>query len=67
MIIILILGYTTGYVSTLALIAASSLEHNPKLEGRRENVDIAATLGDSCIVLGLAVGAFSSFGVQAMV
>ena len=67
MIIILIMGYTTGYVATLALLAVSSLEHNPKLKGRREDVDVAATLGGSFIILGLALGALSSFGVQAMI
>ena len=67
MIIVLIMGYTTGYLSTAALLAVSSLEHNPRLKGRREDVDVAATLGGSCMILGLAFGALSSFGVQAMI
>ena len=66
MIIILTMGYTVGYVSSRALLAVSSLEHNHRLKGRREDVDIAATLGGSCMILGLALGALSSFGVQAM-
>ncbi|KAF8132027.1 nucleoside transporter-domain-containing protein [Boletus edulis] len=66
MIIMLTMGYTTGYVSAVALLAVSSLEHNPRLGGRREDVDVAATLGGSCMILGLALGSLSSFGVQAM-
>lgn len=66
MIILLTMGFTNGYVSTLALLAVSSLEHNPRLRGRREDVDVAATLGGSFVIVGLAFGAFSSFGVQAM-
>ena len=61
------MGYTTGYLSTAALLAVSSLEHNPRLKGRREDVDVAATLGGSCMILGLAFGALSSFGVQVMI
>ena len=67
LIIMLTMGYTTGYVATQALLAVSSLEHNPRLKGRREDVDVAATLGGSCMILGLALGALSSFGVQAMI
>ena len=67
MTIMLIMGYTTGYVATLAVLAVSSLEHNPRLKGRREDVDVAATLGGSFIILGLAFGALSSFGIQAMI
>ena len=61
------MGYTDGYVVTLALLAVSSLEHNPRLMGRREDVDVAATLGGSFIILGLSLGALSSFGIQAMI
>ena len=67
MVIMLAMGYTTGHVSTLALLAVSSVEHNPALKGRREDVDVAAMLGGFFIMLGLAVGSLSSFGVQAMV
>ena len=67
MVIVLIMGYSTGYVSTMALLAVSSLENNPRLKGRREDVDVAATLGGSCMILGLATGSLSSFGVQAMI
>jgi equilibrative nucleoside transporter 1/2/3 len=67
MIIVLTMGYTTGYVISQGLLSVSSLEHNPRLKGRREDVDVAATLGGSCMMLGLALGALSSFGVQAMI
>ncbi|KAF8554812.1 hypothetical protein OG21DRAFT_1522187 [Imleria badia] len=67
MIIMLTMGYTNGYVATISMLAVSSLEHNPRLKGRREDVDVAATLGGSFLILGLAVGALSSFGVQAMI
>lgn len=67
MMLLLAMGYTNGYVSSLALLAASSLEHNPRLEGRREDVDVAATLGLACLNVGLASGALSSFGIQTMI
>ncbi|KAG8218815.1 nucleoside transporter-domain-containing protein [Butyriboletus roseoflavus] len=66
MIILLTMGYTNGYVSTLATLAVSSLEHNSRLKGRREDVDVAATLSGFSVTVGLASGALSSFGVQAM-
>ncbi|KAF8547949.1 hypothetical protein OG21DRAFT_1423952 [Imleria badia] len=65
MLIVLTMGYTNGYVATLALLAVSSLKHNPRLH--REDVDVAGTLGGSCIAFGLTVGALCSFGVQAMI
>jgi equilibrative nucleoside transporter 1/2/3 len=67
MIIMLTMGYTAGYVISLGLLAVSSLEHNPRLKGRREDVDVAATLGGSFVILGLALGALLSFGVQTMI
>ncbi|KAI9573178.1 nucleoside transporter-domain-containing protein [Boletus coccyginus] len=67
MIIILTIGYTGGYVASLALLAVSSLEHNPRLKGRREDVDVAATLGGSFLILGSSLGAICSFGVEAMI
>lgn len=67
MTILLTMGYTNGVVSTLALLAVSSLENNPRLEGRSEDVDVAATLGAAFVNVGLASGALSSFGVQTMI
>ncbi|KAN0081526.1 Nucleoside transporter domain containing protein [Tylopilus felleus] len=67
MLIMLIMGYSTGYVAALTVLAVSSLEHNPRLEGRREDVDVAAALYGSCMILGLALGSLSSFGVLALI
>lgn len=63
MFILLTMGYTNGFVSSIATLTVSSLEHNPRLEGRRENVDIAATLAGYFAIVGLASGALCSFGV----
>ncbi|KIJ70470.1 hypothetical protein HYDPIDRAFT_78688 [Hydnomerulius pinastri MD-312] len=67
MLILLAFGITNGYVSSLAMLAAPSLELNPRLKGRREDVDTAATLGGFFIIVGLAIGAFFSFGVRAAI
>ncbi|KAF9222057.1 hypothetical protein BS17DRAFT_232536 [Gyrodon lividus] len=67
MFILLAMGYTNGYVSSLCMLAASSLEHNPRLKGRREDVDVAAMMGGSFVTTGLAVGALFSFGVRAVI
>lgn len=60
-------GWSNGYVSSLCMMAAPSLEHNPRLKGRREDVDVAATIASFCLVSGLAVGSLASFGVRAVV
>lgn len=67
MAILLTMGYTNGFVACQATLAVSSLEHNPGLKRRREDVDVAATLGGSFAIVGLASGALCSFGVQAMI
>ncbi|KAH0835950.1 nucleoside transporter-domain-containing protein [Lanmaoa asiatica] len=67
MIILLTMGYTNGFVSSMATLTVSSLEHNPRLKGRREDVDVAATLGGSFAIVGLASGALCSFVIQAMI
>ncbi|KAI6105461.1 nucleoside transporter-domain-containing protein [Pisolithus sp. B1] len=66
MFILLALGLSNGYVFTLSLLAASSLQHNPRLRGYGD-VDIVATLCALAIVLGLAVGSLLSFGVRAAI
>ncbi|KAH7916678.1 nucleoside transporter-domain-containing protein [Hygrophoropsis aurantiaca] len=60
-------GLTNGYVSTLCMLGAPSLEHNPRLKGRREDVDVAATLASFGIISGLAIGSFTSFAVRAVI
>ena len=67
MFILLIFGLSNGYVSSLCMMAAPSVEHNPRLKGRLEDVDVAATVASFCLVGGLAVGSFGSFGVRAAV
>lgn len=64
MFILLTFGWSNGYISTLAIIASASLEHNPRLKGRREDVDVAATVASFCLVGGLTVGSLNSFAVR---
>lgn len=65
MLILLAFGFSNGYVTSIGMIAAPSIEHNPQLKGRREDVDVAATLGSFSIVGGLALGSLVSFAVRA--
>jgi solute carrier family 29 (equilibrative nucleoside transporter), member 1/2/3 len=67
MLILLVFGISNGYVSSLCMMAAPSVEHNPRLKGRVEDVDVAATVGSFCLVGGLAVGSFASFAVRGAV
>lgn len=67
MLILLTFGLSNGYVSSLCMMAAPSVEHNPHLKGRVEDVDVAATVASFCLVGGLAVGSFASFAVRAAV
>ena len=67
MFILLVFGLSNGYVSSLCMMSAPSVEHNPRLKGRLEDVDVAATVASFCLVGGLAVGSFMSFGVRAAV
>lgn len=64
MLIMLIFGLSNGYVSSLCIMSASSLEHNPKLGGRRDDVDVAATVASFFLVGGLALGSTVSFAVR---
>lgn len=48
-------------------MSASSLEHNPRLNGRAEDIDVAATVTSFCLVGGLVLGSVSSFAVEAMI
>lgn len=60
-------GWSNGYVSSLCMMSAPSLEHNPRLRGRVEDVDIAATIASFCLVGGLALGSIASFAVRAAI
>lgn len=67
MLLVGALGLSSGYVSTLCMLGASSLEHNPRLRQRREDVPIASTVAGFCLIVGLAIGGFGSFGVRAII
>ncbi|KAK7471010.1 hypothetical protein VKT23_002424 [Stygiomarasmius scandens] len=67
MLILLAFGISNGYVSTMGLMSASSLEHNPRLKGRVELVDVAATVSQFCLVGGLVLGSIASFPVRGAV
>jgi equilibrative nucleoside transporter 1/2/3 len=64
MLILLACGLSCGYVSTMCIMSAASLEHNPRLKGKKEDVDVAATVASFFLVGGLAVGALMSFAVR---
>lgn len=49
------------------MMSAPSLEHNPRLKGRKEDVDVAATVASFCLVGGLALGSVANFAVRAAV
>lgn len=67
MVILCLFGLSNGYVSSLCLMSASSLEHNPKLKGKTEDVDVAATVSSFCLVGGLALGSIFSFAVEGLI
>lgn len=67
MLLLCALGVSNGYVSTLCMLGAPSLEHNKRLNGRQEDVDVASTVAAFCLIVGLAVGGFASFGVRAII
>jgi solute carrier family 29 (equilibrative nucleoside transporter), member 1/2/3 len=64
-LLLTLFGLSNGYVMSLCMMAAPSLEHNKKL--RRGNVEIAATIVQFCLIVGLSTGSMSSFGVRAAV
>ncbi|GLB33476.1 putative nucleoside transporter [Lyophyllum shimeji] len=64
MLILFAFGLSNGYVSSLCMMAAPSLEHNPRLKGRKDDVDVAATVASFSIVGGLAIGSIASFVVR---
>jgi solute carrier family 29 (equilibrative nucleoside transporter), member 1/2/3 len=67
MMLLFAFGLTNGYVSSMCLMSAPSLEHNPRLKGRKEDVDLAAPIASFCIVGGLVIGSILSFIVRAIV
>ncbi|KAI0269290.1 nucleoside transporter-domain-containing protein [Gloeopeniophorella convolvens] len=67
MVLLFAFGVTNGYVSSMCMMSAPSLEHNPRLKGRKEDVDLAAPIASFCIVGGLVIGSIFSFIVRAIV
>lgn len=67
MLLVTALGLSNGYVSTLCMLGVSSLEHNLRLRQRREDVATASTVAGFCLMVGLAIGGFGSFGVRAAI
>lgn len=67
MVILLAFGWTNGYISSSCMMAAPSLEHNPRLKGRAEDVDVAATVASFCLAAGLATGGIASFAVKSII
>jgi equilibrative nucleoside transporter 1/2/3 len=67
LLILFAFGWSNGYVASLCMMSAPSLEHNPRLKGRKEEVDVAATIVSFCAIFGLALGSLASFGVSALV
>ncbi|KAG6833854.1 hypothetical protein H0H87_011788 [Tephrocybe sp. NHM501043] len=67
MLILFALGASNGYVSSLCMMSAPSLNHNPRLKGRKEDVDVAATVASFALVGGLALGSVASFAVRAAI
>ncbi|PFH52589.1 hypothetical protein AMATHDRAFT_139820 [Amanita thiersii Skay4041] len=67
MLILLAFGISNGYVSLMCLMSAPSIEHNPRLKGRTEDIDTVATVTNFSLVGGLFVGSAASFGMKAAI
>ncbi|EPQ59608.1 delayed-early response protein/equilibrative nucleoside transporter [Gloeophyllum trabeum ATCC 11539] len=66
-LLLLLFGLSNGYVCSMGMMSAASLEHNRRLRGRKEDVDVAATVASFCLVAGLVLGSAASFGVRSAV
>ena len=57
------IAWPNGYVATLGLIPAASLEHYPRLKlyDRKEYVNVLTTIVSFCLVNGLSVGSLIGF------
>ncbi|TRM68483.1 nucleoside transporter-domain-containing protein [Schizophyllum amplum] len=64
MLLLFLFAMSNGFVSSSCMMAAPSLEHNARLRGRKEDVDVAATVATFCLVGGLALGSIASFVVR---
>ncbi|KAF8639859.1 hypothetical protein AX17_001114 [Amanita inopinata Kibby_2008] len=66
MLILLAFGISNGYLGSMCMISAPSLEHNPRLS-RKEDVDVVATVTNFSLVGGLSIGSAASFAVKAAI
>jgi equilibrative nucleoside transporter 1/2/3 len=66
-LILLAFGVSNGYICSMCMMAAPSLEHNPRLNGRADDVDDAATVASFFLIGGLTLGSISSFAVRAAI
>ncbi|KAJ4500035.1 nucleoside transporter-domain-containing protein [Lentinula lateritia] len=67
MLILFLFGLSNGYVASMCMMSAPSLEHNPRLKGKKEDVDVAATVSQFCLIGGLVMGSVASFAVRGAV
>ena len=63
---VLALGITGGWLGSLCMMGAADPVHNHRLKAR-EDVDTAATIASFCLVGGLTLGSFASFGVSSLI
>ncbi|KAK0467879.1 nucleoside transporter-domain-containing protein [Desarmillaria tabescens] len=66
MLILFLFALSNGYVSSMCMMSAPSLEHNHRLKSRAD-IDVAATVANFCLILGLAAGSIMSFAVRGAV
>ncbi|PVG01232.1 hypothetical protein CPB86DRAFT_727955 [Serendipita vermifera] len=62
--IIALFGITNGYLGSLCMMFAPSLEHNTTLE--RDDVDVAAVVASFCLAGGLTGGSIANFGIRSL-
>jgi equilibrative nucleoside transporter 1/2/3 len=67
MLLVLLFGFSNGYLSAALQICAASLEHNPKLENRRIDVDTASNVLGFALTVGLVIGGVVSFAAKSAV
>ncbi|KZT26997.1 hypothetical protein NEOLEDRAFT_1061600 [Neolentinus lepideus HHB14362 ss-1] len=66
-VLLLLFGLSNGYVCSMTMMSAASLEHNRRLKGRKQDIDIAATVASFSLVTGLVLGSAASFAVRSAV
>jgi len=64
LLLVVIAGVSDGYTSTLCMMAAPSLEHNPGL--KEGQVNTAAAQVQLFFMIGITAGSLLSFGIRAV-